>query len=642
MKKEKPYSPAKRQRILHQVNALYAKKCGRLSAKIAAEFEAALFGLDEAIRKGDEDQAENFAREAESLSHTYLSKNFFDHLKELSGALLFALIIATLVRQLWFEPYEIPTGSMRPTLKEQDRLVVTKTSFGLNHLLTTGHFWFDEAAVQRNGIFIFTAENLDIANPDTTYFGLFEGKKLLVKRCLGKPGDTLYFYGGQIYGVDKAGQPIKDFLNDRPLDRIDHVPFITFEGRVKTKEIDQAASQYEVTLHQMNLPVGRFFLSPEALRAEVFNGKDWVTDSLSTSPPSIATGITSYPDLWGFGNFAMARLLTREELTGKLQEEASSLPHADLYLELSHHADLAQPTPSFALIKNREVAVQLQPQVSIIPLQPGHLAALEQALYTSRFGVDNGYLYRHNSDGTPSSPTPYSPRLPGLEDGIYEFYYGKAYSIGWGGFSTLLAPDNALYKFSPYRLQIFFNLGLEFDLHYAPSNKRSSWPPQRFAYFRDGALYVMGAPIMQKEDPTLQAFVEREQEKSHKSSSVYPPFIDSGPPLLEDGTFDIPFIQTFGLKIPEKHYLALGDNYAMSGDSRDFGFIPEENLKGTPLFLVWPPHDGSWSINQPAAPFITPTSLFVWSITACLTTGYFVVRRLRQRRPVKLFKRPHA
>ena len=42
------------------------------------------------------------------------------------------------------------------------------------------------------------------------------------------------------------------------------------------------------------------------------------------------------------------------------------------------------------------------------------------------------------------------------------------------------------------------------------------------------------------------------------------------------------FIQKFGLKIPPKSYLALGDNHAMSADRRDFGFVPEANVRGGP------------------------------------------------------------
>jgi signal peptidase I len=44
---------------------------------------------------------------------------------------------------MWFELYEIPTGSMRPTFKEQDRLIAFKTSFGINIALVEDQFIFE-------------------------------------------------------------------------------------------------------------------------------------------------------------------------------------------------------------------------------------------------------------------------------------------------------------------------------------------------------------------------------------------------------------------------------------------------------------------------------------------------------------------
>lgn len=43
------------------------------------------------------------------------------------------------------------------------------------------------------------------------------------------------------------------------------------------------------------------------------------------------------------------------------------------------------------------------------------------------------------------------------------------------------------------------------------------------------------------------------------------------------------------LKIPENSYFALGDNSANSKDSRYWGVVPKENLKGKAMFIWWPP-----------------------------------------------------
>ena len=81
-----------------------------------------------------------------------------------------------------------------------------------------------------------------------------------------------------------------------------------------------------------------------------------------------------------------------------------------------------------------------------------------------------------------------------------------------------------------------------------------------------------------------------------------------------------------GLHIPEKMYLALGDNHAMSLDSRIFGFVPEENLQGTPILLFWPPGE---RFGVPPQPDITSwklENLYVLvgaGIAGFLSLGYF-------------------
>jgi signal peptidase I len=40
--------------------------------------------------------------------------------------------------------------------------------------------------------------------------------------------------------------------------------------------------------------------------------------------------------------------------------------------------------------------------------------------------------------------------------------------------------------------------------------------------------------------------------------------------------------------VPKGHVFVLGDNRAYSSDSRTFGFVPEENIRGTVVFRYWP------------------------------------------------------
>ena len=68
-------------------------------------------------------------------------------------------------------------------------------------------------------LLVFTGENMDIRDVDTMYFYIFPGKKQYVKRLMGKPGDLLYFYGGEIYGIDGDGKDITSELQIEQLDK---------------------------------------------------------------------------------------------------------------------------------------------------------------------------------------------------------------------------------------------------------------------------------------------------------------------------------------------------------------------------------------------------------------------------------------
>ncbi len=59
--------------------------------------------------------------------------------------------------------------------------------------------------------------------------------------------------------------------------------------------------------------------------------------------------------------------------------------------------------------------------------------------------------------------------------------------------------------------------------------------------------------------------------------------------LVEDGQ----------LIVPEGHYFVLGDNRDDSQDSRYWGFVPRENIIGTPLVIYWSVRD--WDKNPSAS-----------------------------------------
>lgn len=621
----KDYPLSKSRKILEWSYDWYKKAGKNLSDEQLTQFEADLDALDQAYLSNNEERAGELAQKLEVFTNANFKKTPIQYALELIIALVFALAIAIVIRQVWFEPFEIPTGSMRPTFKEQDHLTVSKTQFGINVPLQTSHFIFEPDQVKRGGIVIWSGDGIALRDTLSTYFGMIQYSKRYVKRLIGKPDDILYFYGGKVYGIDKNGKPITELLDMPGLEKIEHIPFLTFEGEITSPV--RGTYQFE----QMHKPIGRLITTgPGTFNGEIFNGTRWVKDD----PDMQITDhnkIKTYSDYWGIKNFAMARLLTKEQVAKFPALSTKELPEGILYLELIHHPNMDYPKPE--VHRAFGGLISISPYHTLIPVQEQHIKAIMDNMYTARFDVKNGAVRRYSVGETTFNNT--SPKLPGVPDGTYEFYYGKAYSVGWGGITTELAKDHPLYNSDPAFVQTLYNMGIEWSTIYNPSAENSYLFPHRYAYFRDGDFYSLGGIIYKKDDPVLSAFSKNELDKQAKSTAEapYPAFKDYGPPL-KDGVIDAEFVKAFGLHISPKQYVLLGDNHAMSADSRICGFIPEENLQGVPEYIVWPPGDRWGRPNQPPYPLFTMPRLIVWATALAGLIAWWFWRRHRLSRRV--------
>ena len=577
------YTFSKAKHLFFHTLRAYRRKKHRLAQELRKEITQALDALQRALLDRDRARVDVHAKKVHALAKTALKKSPLAVIFHWIFSLCFALAAAIVIRSVWFEFFEIPTGSMRPTFAEKDHLSVSKTAFGINVPLRTAHLYFDPNLIKRGDIVVFTTANMQIPDADTRYFYLFPGKKQYVKRVLGKPKDTLYFYGGQIYGIDGEGRDITKQLQPPLLRHIDHVPYICFDGKRKLLTAPRSrAVPSSVRIYQMHQPVASI---------------EWKTGGRLEGkllPPYDKT-MTDYDQLWGFGNYGMSRILTKAELFSLTDTQPDELADAPLYLQIFHHPSVKTPT----LFQDAHQALQLgvSTHSALLPLQEKQMRTLFSSLYTARFIVKDGLLHRYDGMKKPQTPCSYCPKIFGVPDGTYEFYYGKGYEILWGGIRKTLPKEHPLLVFTPARLQLFYNLGFQFHRAFAPLKRHQHLLPQRFVYYRNGDLYAMGAPLLKKTNPMLAAFIENERIKKDSSPARHPyvPFTDSGAPLTSTGAIDREKIKRYGIKVPEDHYLVLGDNYAMSADSRDFGFVPKENLRGTPFFIFLASRPPLWN-----------------------------------------------
>lgn len=606
------------EKIMREVHKQYHRNLSNLTDEKKLWYQDKLTKLQELIIAKDKKESSSLALELGKKAKKELPKSIPYRWLDFFVAIIFALIVALFIRQMWFELYSIPSGSMRPTLKEQDKLLVSKTDYSINTPWSTEHFVFEPNLVKRGGIVIFSAEGIDLPDTDTMYFYIIPGKKQMVKRLIGKPGDILYFHGGRIYGIDSNQKPIEEYNKYPWFTDLEHIPFIRFEG----KTVPTGAPNnnlYPVSyIYQMNQPVAKLQFNPL--------GK---TYGQMVSPYK---HFAHYFDLWGIKNYSMARILD------KSQTPKSAITDADYFLELTHHPKLdGGGAKAFA----QGYAPSLSQQTSYIPLDKKHLDKIFDNLNTCRFHVYNGYAYSYGAPFEQYRQRGFLPILKNIENGTYEFEDGIAYKVYdipiVGGFRKKLSASHPLSNKDPKRVQLLFNLGIDMNTLFSPNSKYQSIYPSRYAYYRNDQLYLMGKPIFDKTDSALTSFIETETEKQKigTAKSPYFPFIPSNPPLKKDGTLDIEFIKDNGFSIPQKSYLVLGDNHANSADSREFGFVPQENLRGGPTMLFWPPSKRWGPLPQTRYEFFSFSSITVWIIAGiCFCISYIYIRK-RRHKPLK-------
>ena len=122
------YSFHKCKKILRDVYKRYKRKKETLTEIQRKRFENILYSLQTSILKKNKKAADRAAKNIENLAELHLKKSSTEKVIDGVLALVFAIVVALIIKQMWFEPYIIPSGSMRPTLKEKDFLVVTSSS----------------------------------------------------------------------------------------------------------------------------------------------------------------------------------------------------------------------------------------------------------------------------------------------------------------------------------------------------------------------------------------------------------------------------------------------------------------------------------------------------------------------------------
>jgi len=204
-------------------------------------------------------------------------------LGETVSVIVQALLLALVIRTLLFQPFSIPSGSMRPTLLEGDYLFVTKWAYGYSrHSLPfspdifEGRIWGSEP--ERGDVVVFKFP----PNPSLDY----------IKRVIGLPGDRLQmrdgvlFINGQEVPREKVGEIDNPDITevDRPVD----VYRETLPNGVSYDTLDLTANSIGDNTREFVVPAGHYFMMGD--------NRDNSTDS------RFSVGFVPYENLVGRAN----------------------------------------------------------------------------------------------------------------------------------------------------------------------------------------------------------------------------------------------------------------------------------------------------------------------------------------------------
>ncbi len=127
---------------------------------------------------------------------------------EFVSTIVVAVLIAIGFRSIAYEPFNIPSGSMYPTLWIGDYLLVSKFSYGYSrYSLPWGIIPFEGRILQQ-----------EVARGDVAVFKRpYDNKTDFIKRIVGLPGDRIEVVNGALYINDQPvkREEVEDFVMER-------------------------------------------------------------------------------------------------------------------------------------------------------------------------------------------------------------------------------------------------------------------------------------------------------------------------------------------------------------------------------------------------------------------------------------------
>ena len=178
-----------------------------------------------------------------------------ESLAETIKTIVYAILIAVVIRTFLYEPFKIPSGSMYPSLYVGDFLFVSKYTYGYSKHsfpfsmpLFNGRIWSDEP--QRGDVVVFKFPQ--------------DNKTDYIKRVIGLPGDKIKLENGRLYinGVLVEREPIDDFVLRDKYGNVERFrQYIeTLPNGAKHNIIEVSDSEIYDDVPELTVPEGNYFM----------------------------------------------------------------------------------------------------------------------------------------------------------------------------------------------------------------------------------------------------------------------------------------------------------------------------------------------------------------------------------------------
>jgi signal peptidase I len=194
-------------KLIKEARILLKRKSKKVSPEGKKEVEDCIAELERAYSKKAKKQIEKGKIALRKAVARHIPRTKLDVVVEYAYSLAAAVLIALIIRHFVIEPFKIPSGSMIPTLKIGDKILVNKFIYGLRIPFSTRRL-VPISKPKRWDVVVFTTQGI----PDASQY-----PKNFVKRVVGLPGETLEIRDGEIYRyVPDGNGGQKDVLVSKP------------------------------------------------------------------------------------------------------------------------------------------------------------------------------------------------------------------------------------------------------------------------------------------------------------------------------------------------------------------------------------------------------------------------------------------